>query len=341
MSVDAPLPLTADGALRLEAHPAAAPLLARWLPRIPRASGAPPSPDAAVLRVSPAPPNLPSVSGDTGHGDVAWASASRAETATRVRGRRTLRLGNVSVWVAGDEAHLAGRAAPAHGDVDLSAGIAEVGWDPAADALATADALYSMATVSCALLLGRMGRALVHAAAVVSPDGRAWLLAGDTHAGKTTTCVNLVAHGWRYVSDDHVILSADGDGGVVVEGWPRAFHLDEGWEDGSPTGRRGELDAAARWPGRWLRTAPLGGCLFPGVHAAEPTSLSPAPPAEALAGLVRQSPWLMADRVAAPAVMALLQRAAAHPAYALRLGLDTYRDRDLLVRRLSPALGAV
>jgi hypothetical protein len=322
------LPLLADGALRLDAHAAAVPLLARWLPRVPRASGD--DDDArAVLRVAPAVSAVPA----DGEGD--------ARPSARGRGRRTLRLGNVAVWVAGDGAHLEGRAAPVRGGVDLAAGRAALGWDEGADPHAAADALYSMATVSSALLLGRLGRALVHAAAVVAPDGRAWLLAGDTHAGKTTTCVNLLAAGWRYVSDDHVVLSAEGaTGGVIVEGWPRAFHLDEGWEDGAPTGRRGELDAAARWPGRWLRTAPLGGCLFPRVQAGEATALLPAAPADALAALVRQSPWLLADRAAAPAVMSLLQRAAAAPAYGLRLGLDTYRDRALLVRRLAPAVGA-
>jgi hypothetical protein len=66
------------------------------------------------------------------------------------------------------------------------------------------------------------------------------------------------------------------------------------------------------------------------VEADRPTRLLAHPAGEALAGLLRQSPWLLADRGAAPGVLALLQQAAEAPAHGLRLGLDTYRDAPRL-----------
>jgi hypothetical protein len=51
---------------------------------------------------------------------------------------------------------------------------------------------------------------------------------------------------------------------------------------------------------------------------------------------MRQSPWLMGDRERAPDLLALLTAACERPAYALRLGLDTYRDTDRLLRVLAP-----
>ncbi|HEU4455937.1 MAG TPA: hypothetical protein VFR81_22920, partial [Longimicrobium sp.] len=201
--------------------------------------------------------------------------------------------------------------------------------------------LYSMVTLSCALLLGRLGRALVHAAAVVAPGGGCLLLAGDTHAGKSTTAVNLIGAGWPFVSDDHVVLSRGADGRLRVEGWPRRFHLDEGWEQGAPLHRRGELDPHERWPGAWRRAAPLAGLLFPRVEAAFPTALAPLPGSQALAGLLRQSPWLLADRAAAGGVLALLTAACESPAFSLRLGLDSYRDAGRLVEVLRPAASAL
>ncbi|HLL83017.1 MAG TPA: hypothetical protein VK420_10210, partial [Longimicrobium sp.] len=69
----------------------------------------------------------------------------------------------------------------------------------------------------------------------------------------------------------------------------------------------------------------------------QPTELTPCSSAEALSGLLRQSPWLLADRGSAPAVLALLRDAAAFPAFALRLGLDSYADPPLLAERLRPA----
>lgn len=66
--------------------------------------------------------------------------------------------------------------------------------------------------------------------------------------------------------------------------------------------------------------------LFPRVEAAEPTALLPADASGALAGLLRQSPWLLADRGCAPRVLALLRDAALLPSRVLRVGLDTYTN---------------
>ncbi|MDB4883138.1 MAG: hprK [Gemmatimonadetes bacterium] len=200
----------------------------------------------------------------------------------------------------------------------------------------TAWDIYSMLTLSAAFLLGRVGGALVHAGCVVDPEGRAWLLIGDTHAGKTTTCVSLVAEGWRFLADDQVVLRPS-DGAVEVQGWPRHAHLDEGWTDSVVSGTRAAVDLRARYGDRWLRQAPLGGLLLPTVHPHEPTSATSVDAATSFTALVRQSPWLIADRGAAPAVMALLRDAAARPAYALTLGSDSYARGAVLASRLDPA----
>ena len=200
--------------------------------------------------------------------------------------------------------------------------------------------VYSMLTLCAAFLVGRLGGALVHAGAVVDPAGRAWLLAGDTHAGKTTTTVSLVDAGWSFLADDQVVLRRDGDGALVAEGWPRHAHLDEGWSESVVTGTRAALDIRARWGDRWRRRAPLGGLLFPSVAAGSPTSTAPIHAASAFAGLVRQSPWLMADGDAAPAVMELLRDACGRPAFALSLGRDSYARGDVIAERLGPALSA-
>jgi hypothetical protein len=184
-------------------------------------------------------------------------------------------------------------------------------------------------TLSAAFLLGRLERTLVHAAAVVAPDGRAWLLVGGTFSGKSTTCVNLIRRGWDYLADDHVVL-APGPAGVRVEGWPRKFNLDTGYERGNPEGVRRRVDPAAWGPGRWRRAAPLGGVLFPRVEAPLATALEPMGEAEALVGLLGQSPWLVGDPATAPAVLSLLRDTARAPRLRLRLGNDCYSDPEHL-----------
>jgi hypothetical protein len=133
-----------------------------------------------------------------------------------------------------------------------------------------------------------------------------------------------------------VISSGPERGSVWVEGWPRTFHVDAGWERGEVVGRRIGVDPADFGPDRWVRRAPLAGLLFPEVVPGSPTRLEPLPAATALVRMLRQSPWLFGDPGAAPAVLALLQDAAGMPAFQLRLGLDSYRDASRLRACLPP-----
>jgi hypothetical protein len=75
------------------------------------------------------------------------------------------------------------------------------------------------------------------------------------------------------------------------------------------------------------------------VAAERPTELSPVAAAEALGALMRQSPWLLADRACAAAVLSFLREACERPAFSLRLGLDSYRDTARLLDVLAPATG--
>ena len=314
-----PMSLVADHALVLQVESRLAPLVERWLPRYLEESSPAVTPRATIEAV------------------VA------ASEAPRPAGAATLALGSVQAWLATEPrpVQLHGLAAGSSGTVDLISHRATLRADPAA-AGSPAD-VYSMLTVASALLLASLGRALVHAAGVVAPEGGAWLLVGDARAGKSTTCANLVRSGWAYLSDDQVVLSSR-PGGVVAEGWLRPFHLDRGWvegDEGEPGGDRSEVMPSALAPDGRRRSAPLAGLLFPSVHRNTPTRLVPLSQGEALAGLVRQSPWLFAWRATAPAMLTLLRQAVRAASYRLHLGLDTYRDGERLSRRLAALQGTV
>jgi len=255
-----------------------------------------------------------------------------------------LTLDRVRAWPDDRRGTLLRGGLPASGGVvSLEMGRARLYADPAQSPEAAAD-VYSMLTVSAALLLTSLGRALVHAAAVVDPDGAAWILAGDARSGKSTTCVTLASAGWEYLSDDQVVLAADEADGVRVSGWLRPFHLDTAAPGREPTGERREVLPAELGLTRWRRSAPLAGVILPVVLASQPTRLVPVAAADALAGLVRQSPWLLACPGAAPGVFALLARAAGGASYHLELGLDTFRRPSELVRcldALRPRAGSV
>ncbi|HEX7050415.1 MAG TPA: hypothetical protein VF188_09465 [Longimicrobiales bacterium] len=316
--------LLEDGSLRLVADEAAAPQVRHWLPRLPLGLDRPDGSGAVIeVTVRPAPRGAPP-------------------------GRPTLALEPVEAWIPEPEGRIAlvARDGGVAGEVDLGRLQATVALTPdAARPVATPAeprnaAVFSALTLASALLLNRMRRALLHAAAIVAPDGGAWLLVGDAFAGKTTTTVNLIRSGWDYISDDHVVLGRAPDGAIVVEGWPRAFHLDRGYAAGVPLGERDPVEPTDFGPGAWRRSARLAGVLFPRVVAERPTATSPATAADALTLLIRQSPWLLADRATARDVLSLLTDSVSRAAFHLRLGRDSYRDPARLLDALSAAVGA-
>ncbi len=306
--------LLANGSLKLEVDPRLLPAVERWIPLRCAALAAEASVAATI--------------------DVQWAGS---QTLPQRSGPPTLRLGEVEARVRDSDGHvsLLGPSG-AQGRLDLEARRAEIrSAGPAGEV--TAD-LYAMLTVASAFLLGRLGSALLHAAAVVAPTGGGWLLVGDARAGKSTTTLNLVASGWNFISDDQVILSLEDGGSVWVEGWLRPFHIDAGWPLGRESARRESVDPSTIGPGRWQRRAALVGTLFLELRRASRTEVERLSPADALAALLRQTPWLMADAVQAPTLLALLVAAVQQPTYRLRLGRDTYRDGPRLLECLRPIL---
>ena len=232
----------------------------------------------------------------------------------------TFALRHARAWVHGDIAQI--RAPDCECNVALGQRRADVSAH-----VGSSNNLFSLMTATAALLLGRTGRSLTHAGAVVHPRSHgAWLVLGDTHAGKTTTCITTVTNGWGYLSDDQVVI-ADDD----VIGWPRAMHVDPGWHDGKPSDRRDTV-LPTHEP---VTAAPIAGLLFPRVEPMAATTVRRITPADALARLIRQTPWLMADRAVAARQLKMLEATSQKPAYELRLALDSYRDHSILMDVLS------
>jgi hypothetical protein len=271
---------------------------------------------------------------------VITARADGASAPAAPERAHTLRVGGVRAWtdtpVAGETLLMNG-ARTVHAVVDRNARRAMIRVIPALEESERDDVRVAFG-LAVTLLIGHVGHAVVHAAAVVAPNGGAWLLAGDSRAGKSSTTAALVAAGWDYLSDDSVVLSPARSGdpsGISVEGWRSGFSLDRGWRDGVSTGDRVETEANAIGGGKWRPAAPLAGVLFPRVDASSPTALGAISQANAFVELVRQSPWLLADRGSAPAVAALLCHAAVMPAARLSLGADSYARPERLVEVLS------
>ncbi|MFN9743505.1 MAG: hypothetical protein ACK562_15540 [Acidobacteriota bacterium] len=79
------------------------------------------------------------------------------------------------------------------------------------------------------LVLREQGIYHLHAAAVISPRGRVWLISGAQRAGKTTLTTALGLAGWRPLSDDSLLLSgkegAEKGASVEILALRKYFHL--------------------------------------------------------------------------------------------------------------------
>jgi hypothetical protein len=310
--------LLPDGRLTLRSDDAVSPFVEPWLPL-----NAPQRQAASVADI-----------------EVHFAAAAPTEVGGLADdGAPLLRLGCVSALRQrnGDIA-LVG-AAGVSGRIEVGGPQARIDIADAAfadGATAAHGDVYTMLTISAAFVLGLKGMALVHAGAVADPTGRAWIVVGDSHCGKTSTCTALADAGWSFLADDQIVLAEEGEV-LRVWGWPRAGHLDRGWERRAITGEREVASLVTRWPSRWVRAAPLGGLLLPRVEATSPTLASRVHAADALAAVIRQSPWLVADARVAMRVLPLLEEASRRPAYALRLGEDSYARGDVLEQQLGAA----
>lgn len=308
--------LLEDGALVLTVDRGVSAVVRPWLPRAPVETR--PGREASV-RVH--------VSGDSAPGHEPPG------------GRSALQILGVRGWLdRGKEvALLASTDGTLTGTVHIARARAEIHLDTRGDADAVALHAICGLTISAGLLLGRDGQVLLHAGCFVAPDGGAWLLVGDSETGKSSTVANLIRAGWDYLADDQVVVR-DAPCGFEVEGWPRSFNLDDGFHDGRSTGKRSPVRADELGSGTWRRSAPLAGMLFPRLDPDAPSRLEEIGAAEALAALIRQSPWLLADLRTAEGLLPRLAAMARLPIRRLRLGYDCYRDPDRLASLLRTGL---
>lgn len=183
----------------------------------------------------------------------------------------------------------------------------------------------------------RCGLYELHAAGAVEPEtGAGVLFVGPSGSGKSTTATQLAAAGWRYLSDDTLLL-CDAGGRVEARALRRVFAVTR------PTtatralaGREEHLSAPAHFDPQKLRFEPES--IFPGgfrescaprfvffpTLTREPESRTRRlSQAEAMARLIRMCPWAGYDRASARAHLGVLARLARQAeSHELRAGTD-------------------
>jgi hypothetical protein len=188
--------------------------------------------------------------------------------------------------------------------------------------------------------LRRAGAFDLHAAGVVSSQsGNGALLVGTSGSGKSTLTLSLAQCGWRYLSDDMILLNesetrieaerfrrwfAVSDAFVAANGWPQLREALAGPVASDPTKQR--LDPETILPPAIERCAPTA-LFFPEVKSAPCTVIDSLSPRSAMLQLMRVCPWATYDSVTAPEYLRVLAKLANQcRSYSLQLGRDLFSE---------------
>ena len=193
----------------------------------------------------------------------------------------------------------------------------DIGYDEATPAVRR-----ELARVGAIVRLRQRGRYFVHASAVVDPHGRAWVLAGNTGAGKSTLAYALARSGWSVLGDDGVIIDVQG-GEIIAHAWrdplmvgaalAHQFHELKAYGVRAP-----DADLRQRVPISATQACrgPVSALLL--LERSSVFAITRLGPRDCLAALIRQSPWVILGDGDSRDHLDALRRLSAIPAFHLR-----------------------
>ena len=178
---------------------------------------------------------------------------------------------------------------------------------------ASAGSRRELARAGAILRLRQRHRYHIHAAGVVDPRGRAWLLVGPTGSGKSTLAYALARSGWAVLGDDGVIVEVQ-PRGVVAMGWREPLRVSRtlsgvfpelATEQAAASAIPGDARQRAELPVPAAPSAPVAALVW--IQQGPEDELAPLSPTQALVDLVRESAWVLIADGGAPAHLAALR----------------------------------
>ncbi len=216
--------------------------------------------------------------------------------------------------------------------------LVEVWINDAPESLATT-ALARIVFNAASSALRRCGLFELHGGGVVEPTGGAGVLfIGPSGSGKSTLTMQLAGAGWRYLSDDTLLL---GDAEPGVEAWAlrRVFAVTEPTIAASKLERldsittspvafdphKRRFEPEKLFPGGFAKVCAPRALVFPSVTPDTSTRAEKLSQTETMARLLKMCPWSCYDRPAAREHLGLLSRLARQC-----VAFDLFAGRDLL-----------
>ncbi len=190
--------------------------------------------------------------------------------------------------------------------------------------------------------LRRSGLFELHAAGVMDPAGNGALIVGASGSGKSTLTLRLAAAGWRYLSDDRLVLIEE-ESGVNAYALRRVFSLTEqtlaacasaGIAAAATSAvisdpRKRHLEPGAVFPASFSPSCVPSTLFFTSLAGQQESSVTVLTPVAAMALLVEHCPWTFYDAATGREHLRVLARLAGQcRAYRLRAGRELLDDPE-------------
>jgi hypothetical protein len=200
-------------------------------------------------------------------------------------------------------------------------------------------------------LLRPLGIYSLHAAGLSSRDGTGLLLVGASGSGKSTLAIGLIRKGWKYLSDDAVLLR---HGSLEVEAlaYRRSFYVDAvrsfNYSDlplgeevpDSNGGQRRRAGIAEAYPEQHASRCLPRVVIFLEISCQDRSTLMPVDPVYALRALLAQSAPQLFDRSTMASHLETLKNLLRQTeTYELNAGTDLYHDPARLIGLIQEAQG--
>jgi HPr Serine kinase C-terminal domain len=262
------------------------------------------------------------------------------------RAREVFRANGIRGWEVGNDFYLTDGSSLLHLEPSRGHGDAQLDSEFFTKPLILQVDFLAFGLVKLARHLGLFG---LHAAGVVTQDGLGLLIIGESGAGKSTLAIGLIQRGWRYLSDEVVLLRLRAEGVealplckgfyVDTDGLPGSGELTLGEEIVDSSGRRKrrvciESTYLEQYVPRCTPHVLLFSRIVPEAHS----SLFPLDRLSALKYLLLQSGVQWFDRATMAQHLEVLKKLTQQAAiYQLSAGRDLHHNPSTLARLLAEA----
>jgi hypothetical protein len=201
-------------------------------------------------------------------------------------------------------------------------------------------------------LLRPLGVYSLHTAGLATRDGHGLLLVGASGSGKSTLALGLIQEGWKYLSDDAVLLR-HGSEGIEALACRRSFYIDAvraskysdlslGEEAPDSSGRhRRRVGIDEAYPKQYVPRCIPRIVIFPQIKGQAQSTLMRVGGVRALGGLLAQSAPQLFDRSTMAQHLETLKRLLQQTeTYELHAGRDLYHVPAKLIDLIHQARGA-